>query len=158
MTVQHHVALDLGGLSCPSPLIGARQIMADLAPGQVLMLISDCPGTLDDLAAWAALTGHELIASEKLAGKRVAYYLRKGRSEPARAHATLDIRGVSCPGPIVEAKRLLDALQPGEVLQLISNCPGAPADVRAWVKSAALELVSMRESARHTYEFFIRKK
>ena len=70
----------------------------------------------------------------------------------------LDIRGVVCPGPIVEAKKLLDAMQPGEVLQLISNCPGAPADINAWVRTKALELASMHESARGEYVFYIRKK
>ena len=70
----------------------------------------------------------------------------------------LDIRGVTCPGPIVEAKKLLDAMQPGEVLDLISNCPGSPADVKAWVKTKSLELAAMRESARGEYHFYIRKK
>ncbi len=70
----------------------------------------------------------------------------------------LDIRGVSCPGPIVEAKKLLDAMQPGEILQLISSCPGSPSDVRAWIKSTGLELVAARDSARDVHEFFIRKK
>ena len=69
----------------------------------------------------------------------------------------LDIRGVSCPGPIVEAKRLLDGMKTGEVLHLISSCPGTPADVRAWTKTTQLELVEMREPAPSQYEFFIRK-
>ena len=53
---------------------------------------------------------------------------------------------------------LLDAMQPGEVLQLISNCPGAPADINAWVKTKSLELAAMHESARGEYHFYIRKK
>ncbi|MCC6608055.1 MAG: sulfurtransferase TusA family protein [Burkholderiales bacterium] len=155
--VKHDVALDLAGLSCPAPLLGAKRVMDDLAPGQVLLLVSDCPGTFDDLSAWVKYTDHELVAHEKVEGKRVAYFLRKGKSAPPRAHATLDIRGVSCPGPIVEAKKLLDGMQRGEVLHLISSCPGSPADVRAWVKTTALELVEMREPEPSVYEFFIRK-
>lgn len=158
MAIRHDVALDLTGLSCPAPLLGARQVMDDLAAGQVLMLVSDCPGTFDDLSAWVKYTDHELVGHEKAEGKRVAYYLRKGKSAPPKANATLDIRGVSCPGPIVEAKKLLDGMQPGEVLHLISSCPGSPADVRAWVKTTALELVEVREPEPSVYEFFIRKR
>jgi TusA-related sulfurtransferase len=157
-TVKHDVALDLSGLSCPAPLLGAKQVMDDLAPGQVLMLVSDCPGTFDDLSAWVKYTDHELVTHEKAEGKRVAYYLRKGKSAPPKANATLDIRGVSCPGPIVEAKKLLDGMRRGEVLHLISSCPGSPADVRAWVKTTALELVEVREPKPSVYEFFIRKQ
>ena len=98
------------------------------------------------------------IGTEKGEGKRTQYYLRKGHGSEIKANAVLDIRGVSCPGPILEAKKLLDAMQRGEILQLISSCPGSPADVRAWVKSTGLELVAARDSARDVHEFFIRKK
>ncbi|MCL4801267.1 MAG: sulfurtransferase TusA family protein [Burkholderiales bacterium] len=157
-TTKHDVALDLSGLACPAPLLGAKQVMDDLAPGQVLMLVSDCPGTFDDLSAWVKYTDHELVGHEKVEGKRVAFYLRKGRSAPPAANAVLDIRGVSCPGPIVEAKKLLDGMRPGEILRLVSSCPGSPADVRAWVRTTALELVEVREPQPSTYEFFVRKK
>jgi TusA-related sulfurtransferase len=70
---------------------------------------------------------------------------------------TLDIRGVSCPGPILEAKKLLDGMKAGEILLLVSNCPGSPDDVNSWVRSTGLELVARQEMALGTYEFFIRK-
>ncbi len=152
------ITLDLTGLSCPAPLLGAKRVLDDLDAGQVLLLVSDCPGTFDDVTAWVNHTNHELIGTEKGDGKRTQYYLRKGHGAKIKANALLDIRGVSCPGPIVEAKKLLDAMQPGEILQLISSCPGSPADVRAWVKSTGLELVAARDSARDVHEFFIRKK
>ncbi len=158
VTTTPDVTLDLSGLSCPAPLLGAKRVMDDLAPGQLLALISDCPGTPDDVSAWVKHTDHELVATEKREGKRVAFYLRKGKSAPLAANAVLDIRGVSCPGPIVEAKKLLDGMQPGEVLHLITSCPGSPADVQAWVKSTRLELVSMSETGRRVYEFYVRKR
>jgi tRNA 2-thiouridine synthesizing protein A len=152
------ITLDLTGLSCPAPLLGAKRVLDDLDSGQVLLLVSDCPGTFDDVSAWVRHTDHELIGTEKGEGKRTQYYLRKGHGSEIKANAVLDIRGVSCPGPILEAKKLLDAMQRGEILQLISSCPGSPADVRAWVKSTGLELVAARDSARDVHEFFIRKK
>ena len=152
------VTLDLCGLNCPAPLLGAKHVIDDLRPGQAMQLISDCPGTPDDLFAWSRHTGNEVIATDKLGGLRVAYTIRRG-SGAARptANVTLDIRGVSCPGPIIEAKRLLDGMKPGEVLLLVSNCPGSPDDVRSWTKSTGLELLAKQEVAPGTYEFFIRK-
>jgi TusA-related sulfurtransferase len=123
----------------------------------VLKLVSDCPGTPDDIAAWVKVTDHELMESEKIAGHKMAFYLRKGRSARPKANVVLDIRGVSCPGPIVEAKKLIDAMKSGEVLQLISSCPGAPADVKAWVKATHLELADLREAGPSVFEFYIRK-
>lgn len=158
MKTKPAVTLDLTGLSCPAPLLGAKRLLDDLDPGQMLLLVSDCPGTFDDVTAWANVTNHELIATEKGEGKRVHYYLRKGHSAPIKANVVLDIRGVSCPGPIVEAKKLLDGMKSGEILQLISSCPGSPDDVRAWTKSTGLELVAMRDGARDVHEFFVRKR
>ena len=151
------VTLDLTGLSCPAPLLGAKRVLDDLEPGQTLLLVSDCPGTFDDLTAWVRLTDHELVATEKDEGKRMRYFVRKGHSAPIKANVVLDIRGVSCPGPIVEARKLLESMKPVEVLQLISSCPGSPADVRAWTKSTGNELVAARDTGRDVHEFFVRK-
>jgi TusA-related sulfurtransferase len=153
------VTLDLCGLNCPAPLLGAKQVIGDLQPGQVMQLISDCPGTADDLFAWSRHTGNEVIATDKLGGRRVAYTIKRRASGAARTtpNVTLDIRGVSCPGPIIEAKKLLDGMKPGESLLLMSNCPGSPDDVNSWVRSTGLELLTKQEVAPGTYEFLIRK-
>ena len=153
------VTLDLCGLNCPAPLLGAKHVIDDLQPGQVMQLISDCPGTADDLFAWSRHTGNEVIACDKQGGLRVAYTIRRGASGAVRpdANVTLDIRGVSCPGPIIEAKKLLDGMKAGEILLLVSNCPGSPDDVNSWVRSTGLALVAKQEVAPGTYEFFIRK-
>jgi tRNA 2-thiouridine synthesizing protein A len=157
MNTKPTVTLDLTGLSCPAPLLGAKRVLDDLDPGQVLLLVSDCPGTFDDVSAWVKLTDHELIATERDEGRRTRYYLRKGHVAPPTANVTLDIRGATCPGPILEAKKLLGGMRSGEVLHLISSCPGTPADVRAWTRSTGLELVATRETGRNVYEFFVRK-
>lgn len=158
-TLPHSVMLDLSGLPCPAPLLGAKRVIDELKEGQTLLLISDCPGTSDDLFAWVRYTDNQLTATEKREGGKTGYFIRKGKAAAfPTANAVLDIRGVSCPGPIVEAKKLLDAMQSGEVLLMISNCPGAPADVRAWTKSTSLELAATRETSPGVHEFYIQKK
>jgi TusA-related sulfurtransferase len=159
MSTKPTVTLDMSGLSCPAPLIGAKKIVDDMEPGQSLLLVSDCPGTSDDLFAWSRQTGNEVAVKDKMADGRTAYLVTRGSGKRTlKPNVTLDMRGTSCPGPILEAKKLLDGMKSGEVLMLVSNCPGTPADVDAWVKNTALELVDRVEIARGAFEFYLRKK
>ena len=153
------VMLDVSGMPCPAPLLGAKKLIDDLQPGQILRLISDCPGTSDDLFSWAKVTGNVVLGSEKQADGKTAYMIRRagGASNTLIAHVTLDMRGVSCPGPIVQAKKLLDGMKAGEVLQLVSDCPGSADDITSWAKAGAAELLSAHESGRGIHEFYLRK-
>ncbi len=154
------ITLDLCGLNCPAPLLGAKRVVDDLHAGETMMLVSDCPGTADDLFAWARYTGNQVSATTRLQGDKTAYYITKGQAARPAANVVLDMQGVSCPGPIVEAKKLLDGMKTGEVLLMISNCPGAPADVDAWLraKATALELVSRQERGPGAWGFYLRRK
>ena len=160
MSEKPAVTIDLSGMPCPAPLLGAKKIIDDLQAGQTMRLVSDCPGTADDLYAWCKVTGNEVLAADKQADGKTAYVLRKagGASTTPVAHATLDMRGVTCPGPILEAKKLLDAMQPGEVLQLVSDCPGAVADIESWSRAAAVQLLASVPLARGAHEFYLSKK
>ena len=159
MSTKPTVTLDMSGLSCPAPLIGAKKIVDDMEAGQSLLLISDCPGTSDDLFAWARHTGNDVSVKDKMEGGKTAYLVTRGSGKAVlKPNVTLDVRGVSCPGPILEAKKMLGDMKTGEVLLLVSNCPGTPADVDAWVNNTALELVERVEIARGSFEFYLRKK
>ncbi len=156
MTTTSIIRLDMTGLACPLPLLGAKKMLDDLPDGQHMVLISDCPGTGDDLRAWAGQTGHEVLGTERLNGRRIAYTIRRQPVEaPSRASVVLDLRGARCPGPIIEARRLLRGMEPGEVLVLISNCEGAPADVEAWTADGSVRLLDRYEPAPGEYEFYL---
>jgi TusA-related sulfurtransferase len=71
---------------------------------------------------------------------------------------TLDMRGAVCPGPIVEAKQLLKGMRTGEVLKLVSDCPGVRDDIVGWAQSTGTELVTARETAGGVHEFLLRKR
>jgi tRNA 2-thiouridine synthesizing protein A len=153
-----HVTLDMKGAACPGPMLGARRVLDDLLAGEVLLLISDCPATKDDLYSWPKYADVEILKTEKRARGATAYYIRKGKARGIAPNAVLDMRGATCPGPVIEAKKLLNGLRKGEVLQLVSDCPGIRADVRSWVKATGLELADARESAPGEYMFHIRKR
>jgi len=152
-----HVTLNMTGTACPGPLLGAKRVLDELLAGEVMLLISDCPGTKDDLHSWTHYTDVEILKTEKLPKGGTGYFIRKGAMARVSPNAVLDMRGTTCPGPIVEAKKLLDGMRKGEVLQLVSDCPGIKADVRSWVKATGLELADARESAPGEYRFHIRK-
>jgi len=152
------VTLDMTGTACPGPLLGAKRILDELLAGEVMLLISDCPGTKDDLFSWPKYSDVEILRTETLAQGRTGYYIRKGKIQRVSPNAVLDVRGATCPGPIVEAKKLLNGMRKGEMLQLVSDCPGIRADVRSWVKSTGLELADTRESAPGEFQFHIRKR
>jgi tRNA 2-thiouridine synthesizing protein A len=48
----------------------------------------------------------------------------------------LDVRGAKCPIPIVKAKKEMDTLNAGDILEVIATDPGSMADFRGWVKTA----------------------
>ena len=151
------VTLDLTGLTCPAPLVGAKRVVDDLAPGQTLKLVSDCPGTRDDLHIWARQTGNEIAHIENEAGKRYAYFVRKGRKPTQKANVSLDMRGAVCPGPILEARRLLDGMKSGEILRLITSCTAAPDEIRTWARATKQEVLDEREVGAGEWEFYLRR-
>ena len=85
MSTKPAVTLDMSGLSCPAPLIGAKKIVDDMEIGQTMLLISDCPGTPDDLLAWARHTGNDVTSAEKLEGGRTAYLITRGGGRKVRS-------------------------------------------------------------------------
>lgn len=157
LSMQPDVTLNLAGLTCPGPIIGAKKVIDELNEGQVLLLISNCPGTEDDLYAWANSTGNRVLKTERFADGSSGYYIRRGTAGHRGASVLLDMRGSVCPGPILEAKKLLNGMQGGEVLRLISNCPGSRDDIEDWTRTTGLALLEVVQIGPHEYEFYIRK-
>jgi len=153
-----HVTLNMMGVACPGPMLGAKRVLDELLAGEVMLLVSDCPSTHDDLFSWPKYADVEIVRTEKLAQGGTGYYIRKGKARRVSAHAVLDVRGATCPGPIIEAKKLLNGMRKGEVLRLVSDCPGIRADVRSWTKATGLVLADARETAPGEYEFHICKR
>lgn len=157
LPLQPNVTLDLKGMSCPGPLLGAKKLLDEMETGQILLLISDCPGTQDDLFSWVKFSDIQILRADKMPGGGQGFYIRKGKTRHLPPNAVLDIRGVHCPGPIVEAKKLISAMEQGEILEMVSNCPGIKADMEGWTKATGLKLEDTRETAPGEYRFYIRK-
>lgn len=152
-----NIKLDMRGLTCPTPLLGAKVVVNDLKNEQILLLISDCPGTRDDLFAWAKQTRNNVLGSKAMPDGGTGYYIMKGQGTAHKANVILDIRGVVCPGPIVEAKKLLNAMNSGEILKLVSNCPGIRSDIVGWASMTGVKILDTIEVSAGEYEFFLQK-
>lgn len=74
----------------------------------------------------------------------------------ANIDLTVDTKGLACPMPLVKAKRALDGMQAGQVLELLATDRGALNDFQAWVKQSPNEWVS-HEETNGVFRFLIRK-
>lgn len=59
---------------------------------------------------------------------------------------TLDVKGESCPMPVVKAKKAFDGLGAGDVLEVLATDPGAFPDFEAWAnRIEAVEILDQIE-------------
>ncbi|RUT35858.1 sulfurtransferase TusA family protein [Paenibacillus zeisoli] len=68
----------------------------------------------------------------------------------------VDTKGLACPMPIVKAKKALNGLEPGQVMEVHSTDKGSVSDFQAWVKQTNHELVKHEED-NGVYKFFVKK-
>ncbi len=61
--------------------------------------------------------------------------------------AELDARGLSCPLPVLKARKRLSALPPGGRLLVLATDPKAPADFVAFCEAAGHRLLASAEEA-----------
>lgn len=69
----------------------------------------------------------------------------------------LDARGLSCPLPILKAKKALAEMTSGEILHVISTDPGSIRDFQAFSKQTGNELLAHKEHPQE-YEYYIKRK
>ena len=53
----------------------------------------------------------------------------------------LDVRGTKCPVPIVRAKKEIDGMRGGEVLEVLATDPGSVQDFQGWAKTCKLAVL-----------------
>lgn len=59
------------------------------------------------------------------------------------AAQTVDARGLACPMPIVRARKAMDAIGVGQVLEVLATDKGAPADFRSWCQQTDQKFLSL---------------
>ena len=70
---------------------------------------------------------------------------------------TLDVKGASCPMPVVKTKSAIDDLAAGEVLEVVATDPGSMSDIDGWADGTeGVELVDQTEGD-DVYKHYVRK-
>jgi len=69
----------------------------------------------------------------------------------------LDVKGMSCPLPVLRANKALRALKPGERLRVLATDRAAMGDFKAFCQETGHALVAASEEA-GVFSFVIRKR
>ncbi len=70
---------------------------------------------------------------------------------------TLDVKGLSCPIPIVKTAQAMKQLGAGEVIEVLATDPGSVKDFAAWSKATGNALLESTQDA-GVFRFVLRKK
>jgi tRNA 2-thiouridine synthesizing protein A len=71
--------------------------------------------------------------------------------------ASLDLKGLSCPIPIVKTAKAVKELAPGQLIEVFATDPGSVPDFRAWSKTTGNPLVESSEEG-GVFRFLLQKK
>ncbi len=83
MTTQDLTALkaaavvDARGCACPGPLMEAKKAIGKVKVGEVLEVLSNDPGTKNDMPLWATKVGHEYLGTLAADGYDRIFVVRK---------------------------------------------------------------------------------
>ncbi len=69
----------------------------------------------------------------------------------------VDAKGLACPMPIFKAKKGLQTVEIGQVIEVLCTDPGSMADFKAFANSTGNELLAAEENQK-IYRFLIRRK
>ncbi|SHF44794.1 TusA-related sulfurtransferase [Desulfofundulus australicus DSM 11792] len=64
-----------------------------------------------------------------------------------KADKVVDARGVSCPGPIMAAKKAIADVKVGEVMEILATDSGSQRDIPAWARKMGHEFLGVVEEA-----------
>lgn len=70
----------------------------------------------------------------------------------------VDARGLSCPLPILRAKKALAGMTTGMVLRVLATDPGSVKDFQAFARQTGNDLLGQGETEDKVYEFFLKRK
>src|SRR3989344_2020300 len=149
------ITLDLNGTASPGPLPSLRRAMRTLEQGQVLLLISDFPSVENDLHLWAKQTNNQILFVDRSRPNGFGFFILKGDLWPVER--SVDVTGLRCPTPVLEASKAMNQIKPDQSIKLISDCQAAPTEVNTWIKTTGHKLLGMTEDARGLYRFYIKK-
>ena len=74
-----------------------------------------------------------------------------------KADKTLDARGLDCPMPLLKAKKEMDALESGQILEIVGTDEGSKVDLPVWCERVGHSYLGVKEEA-NFFKFYIKKR
>ncbi len=69
---------------------------------------------------------------------------------------TLDAKGLVCPMPLLKSKKAIDALEPGQVLEILGTDEGSKIDLPGWCERVGHTYLGVKEEGGY-FKFYIKK-
>jgi tRNA 2-thiouridine synthesizing protein A len=69
----------------------------------------------------------------------------------------VDARGTACPGPLLEAKKAIGTIKPGEIMEILSSDEGTKVDIPKWCTKQGHEFLGTVEFSGY-FRIFMMKK
>ncbi len=66
-------------------------------------------------------------------------------SSQVKIAKTLDVRGMYCPGPVMETAKAIKQVQVGEVLEVLATDPAAKRDIEAWARRTGQQILEITQ-------------
>jgi tRNA 2-thiouridine synthesizing protein A len=70
---------------------------------------------------------------------------------------SLDLKGLSCPLPIIKTAKAMKELAPGQLLEAFATDPGSVSDFKAWTQATGNPLVASSQDD-GVFQFVLKKK
>ncbi len=76
--------------------------------------------------------------------------------ENIKADRTLNAQGLVCPIPLLKAKKEIETLENGQVLEIIGTDEGSRVDLPGWCERVGHSYLGVKEEA-SVFKFYIKK-
>jgi tRNA 2-thiouridine synthesizing protein A len=70
---------------------------------------------------------------------------------------TLNLKGLSCPLPIIKTAKAMKELAPGQLVEVFATDPGSVPDFKAWAQATGNPLVESTQEG-GVFHFILKKK
>ena len=76
--------------------------------------------------------------------------------DPIKADKTLDAKGLDCPMPLLKAKKAIESLESGQILEILGTDEGSRIDLPGWCERVGHTFLGVKEEA-DCFRFYIKK-
>ncbi|MCG3227565.1 MAG: sulfurtransferase TusA family protein [Candidatus Heimdallarchaeota archaeon] len=71
---------------------------------------------------------------------------------------TLDVKGLSCPMPIVKLASAIKKIEIGQIIEVLATDPGSVPDIAAWSKTSGNEVLKHKKDGKVLKFYVARRK